>query len=172
MKLYLMLMVMFFSASTISSQETANAHTDRNITKVIIVRHAEKADDGTKDPPLTAAGKERASKLNQILVDFTIDAVYATPFKRTQETLAVIAESRKLAVKTYQANDVNFTKDVLQENLGKTIVVAGHSNSSPALVNKLIGQEKYMALDESVYTKLWVLTFVDGVFVSDELWNY
>ena len=172
MKLYLMLMVMFFSASTISSQETANAHTDRNITKVIIVRHAEKADDGTKDPPLTAAGKERASKLNQILVDFTIDAVYATPFKRTQETLAVIAESRKLAVKTYQANDVNFTKDVLQENLGKTIVVAGHSNSSPALVNKLIGQEKYMALDESVYTKLWVLTFVEGIFVSDELWNY
>ena len=172
MKLYLMLMVMFFSASTLSSQEMANGHTDRNITKVIIVRHAEKADDGTKDPPLTAAGKERASKLNQILVDFTIDAVYATPFKRTQETLAVIAESRKLAVKTYQANDVNFTKDVLQENLGKTIVVAGHSNSSPALVNKLIGQEKYMALDESVYTKLWVLTFVDGVFVSDELWNY
>ena len=172
MKLYLMLMVMFFSASTISSQETANAHTDRNITKVIIVRHAEKADDGTKDPPLTAAGKERASKLNQILVDFTIDAVYATPFKRTQETLAVIAESRKLAVKTYQANDVNFTKDVLQENLGKTIVVAGHSNSSPAVVNKLIGQEKYMALDESVYTKLWVLTFVEGIFVSDELWNY
>ena len=172
MKLYLMLMVMFFSASTISSQETANAHTDRNITKVIIVRHAEKADDGTKDPPLTAAGKERASKLNQILVDFTIDAVYATPFKRTQETLAVIAESRKLAVKSYQPNDANFAKEVLQENLGKTIVVAGHSNSSPALVNKLIGQEKYMALDESIYTKLWVLTFVNGVFVSDELWNY
>ncbi len=172
MKLYLMLMVMFFSASTISSQETANAHTDRNITKVIIVRHAEKADDGTKDPPLTPAGKERASKLNQILADFTIDALYATPFKRTQETLAVIAESRKLVVKTYQPNDANFAKDVLQENLGKTIVVAGHSNSSPALVNKLIGQEKYKALDESVYTKLWVLTFVDGVFVSDELWNY
>lgn len=167
-----MLMVMFFSASTISSQETANAHTDRNITKVIIVRHAEKADDGTKDPPLTPAGKERASKLNQILADFTIDALYATPFKRTQETLAVIAESRKLVVKTYQPNDANFAKDVLQENLGKTIVVAGHSNSSPALVNKLIGQEKYKALDESVYTKLWVLTFVDGVFVSDELWNY
>ncbi|MBK8635546.1 MAG: hypothetical protein IPN72_19080 [Saprospiraceae bacterium] len=93
-------------------------------------------------------------------------------FKRTQETLAVIAESRKLVVKTYQPNDANFAKDVLQENLGKTIVVAGHSNSSPALVNKLIGQEKYKALDESVYTKLWVLTFVDGVFVSDELWNY
>lgn len=172
MKLYLMLLVLLFSASTLSSQEMANAHTDRNITKVIIVRHAEKADNGTKDPPLTAAGKERASKLNQILADFTIDALYATPFKRTQETLAVIAESRKLGVKTYQPNDANFAKDVLQENLGKTIVVAGHSNSSPALVNKLIGQEKYMALDESVYTKLWVLTFVNGVFVSDELWNY
>ncbi|HMS68674.1 MAG TPA: phosphoglycerate mutase family protein [Saprospiraceae bacterium] len=172
MKLYLMLLVLLCSASTLSSQEMVNAQTDKNITKIIVLRHAEKADDGTKDPPLTAAGKERAARLNQILADFEIDALYATPFKRTQETLAVIAERRKLAVKTYQPNDVNFAKDVLQENLGKTIVVAGHSNSSPALVNKLIGQEKYMALDESVYTKLWVLTFVEGIFVSDELWNY
>ncbi|MFZ1787654.1 MAG: phosphoglycerate mutase family protein [Saprospiraceae bacterium] len=172
MKLYLMLLVLLCSASTLSSQEMVNAQTDKNITKIIVLRHAEKADDGTKDPPLTSTGKERASKLNQILADFTIDALYATPFKRTQETLAVIAESRKLAVKSYQPNDANFAKEVLQENLGKTIVVAGHSNSSPALVNKLIGQEKYMALDESIYTKLWVLTFVNGVFVSDELWNY
>jgi hypothetical protein len=39
----------------------------------------------------------------------------------------------------------------------KRIVVVGHSNTTPALANLLIRQEKYKVLDESEYDKIWII---------------
>jgi hypothetical protein len=45
---------------------------------------------------------------------------------------------------------------------GKTVVVAGHSNSTPMLVNLLLKENKYPNLDESVYDTYWIVTVTDG----------
>ena len=39
----------------------------------------------------------------------------------------------------------------------KRLVIVGHNTTTPALVNMLIGQEKYKALAESEYDKIFVV---------------
>lgn len=60
-------------------------------TTVIFVRHAEKAAMPENDPGLSPAGEQRVAELTRQLVDADviagIDAIYATPYKRTEETV-------------------------------------------------------------------------------------
>lgn len=66
--------------------------------QIVIVRHAEKADDGTTDPPLSLTGRARAERLVDIVKGATIVALYATQYRRTQQTLAPLAKAHKLNV--------------------------------------------------------------------------
>jgi phosphohistidine phosphatase SixA len=38
-----------------------------------------------------------------------------------------------------------------------TVLIVGHSNTSPKLVNLLLDKEMYKDLDESVYNQYWVV---------------
>jgi hypothetical protein len=53
---------------------------------VLLVRHAEKAAEPADDPPLTAAGAERAQALATALQDAGVTAIITTPLRRTRET--------------------------------------------------------------------------------------
>ena len=64
---------------------------------VFIVRHAEKETSGGNDPELSESGRARAEVLARMLHDAGITAVYATEFKRTQQTAAPLAKT--LAIK-------------------------------------------------------------------------
>jgi len=66
----------------------------QQITTVILVRHAEKSSDGSKDPELTDAGNARAIALAKLLKEVKVDAIYSTGFKRTQNTVAPLAWQR------------------------------------------------------------------------------
>ena len=57
---------------------------------------------------------------------------------------------------TAQYNSVNYPLKKL--NKGKAILIVGHSNTSPKLVNLLTGKDKYKELDESVYNTYWIVT--------------
>ncbi|MEZ4950843.1 MAG: histidine phosphatase family protein [Saprospiraceae bacterium] len=56
-------------------------------TTIFMVRHAEKINDGSNDPGLTAPGKERATKLNNLLADVNLGAVLSTATRRSMETV-------------------------------------------------------------------------------------
>ena len=76
--------------------------------------------------------------------------------------MAPLAKKFNLGVQTYDPrNQAAFAERLLQ-NKGKVMVVAGHSNSIPALVNLLIRENKYTALDESIYNQFWIVTIKDG----------
>ena len=45
-------------------------------TVLYVVRHAERAEDGTSDPPLSDDGLVRASQLARLLADSDLNAVY------------------------------------------------------------------------------------------------
>jgi broad specificity phosphatase PhoE len=72
--------------------------TDANSAPVVfIVRHAEKASTGGKDPDLSVQGQKRADALAHILKDSQIRSVFVTEFKRTRETAAPTARAAQVS---------------------------------------------------------------------------
>lgn len=116
-----------------SMQATAPAAT------YVVVRHAEKATDDPRDPALTEAGRQRALALASRLKYAPVVAVYATDFRRTQQTAAPIASTHGLAVATY---DAKLPADAFAARLRRDhgrgiVVVVGHSNTVPGIVSAL-----------------------------------
>lgn len=131
-------------------------------TTIILVRHGEKDPNGGDDPGLTPAGKMRALKLAGMFPNAQPDEMYSTPLVRTRETLAPWAEKVGLEIKTYRTADLPDFADQLKAMIGKTVVVAGHSNTTPALANLLLNTDRYKDWEDGVYNKLFVITIVKG----------
>jgi len=123
----------------------------------ILVRHAEK-EYGDK-PGLTEKGQERAERLSFMLKNTDLDAVYSTPTKRTRLTAAPTAKSKKLQVIPYDATLLkNFSTDLKRLYKGKTVLIVGHSNTTPAMANFLAGTDEHPRFSELDYTNLYVVT--------------
>lgn len=130
-------------------------------TTYILVRHAEK-DTMRNDPPLTAAGQLRAQKLVEVLKNYSPDIIYSTNYTRTKSTVTPLAQKYGKEIQLYDPRKLDAFATELLNQQGKTIVVAGHSNTSPALANLLIKEKTYADLDESIYNQFWIVTVVDG----------
>jgi 2,3-bisphosphoglycerate-dependent phosphoglycerate mutase len=138
-------------------------------TTIIVLRHAEK--DTSKagsqmmqaDPFLSESGKARAQNLVTALKEFTPTAVYSTNYNRTKYTVAPLADKLKLEVQLYDPKNQQALADKIKTMEGQTIVVVGHSNTAPRLVNLLAGTEKYKDLDDSVYDQIYIVRITDGV---------
>jgi broad specificity phosphatase PhoE len=135
------------------------------VTTVILLRHAEKVTDaGVKDPPLTAAGTSRAAELARVLGDSGITAIYVTPFTRTRQTAAPLAKALGLKAIEIEADadyPVEMAKRIRTEHGGRTIVVVGHSNTTPDVIRAL-GVANPPAIPDSEYDALFVVTLVEG----------
>jgi 2,3-bisphosphoglycerate-dependent phosphoglycerate mutase len=142
------------------------------ITKVIVVRHAEKANDRTKNPSLSEEGQNRAKRLSAMLKDVIIDEAYSTSYKRTTQTLTPLSEAKNIEIKSYDALNPTSVEQAVKNGSGKTIIVVGHSNTVPSLVNKLIKENKFSEMHEDDYGKMWVLTFKNNQLVDTILLNY
>ena len=132
-------------------------------TTVILVRHAEKADAPANDPPLTDSGRKRAERLAEYLHDAKVSVVYVTPYARTRETAAPLVDAGKLKLveTAYGGGADAFAKQVAdrirKDNVGQTVVVVGHSNTTPAVVKALTGVE-VPAIPDTEYSNLFVVT--------------
>lgn len=131
----------------------------RNLT-IVLLRHAEKDASPNADkvnPELSADGKLRAQKLVKTVKRYKPDAIYSSDFIRTKATVAPLAEKRKLAVEVYDHRNLKQLAELIMSGKIKRLVIVGHNTTTPALVNMLIGQEKYKALAESEYDKIFVV---------------
>ncbi len=105
-------------------------------TILFFVRHAEKASDGTRDPALLPAGIERANCLPRIGRHLAVTHLFATDLKRTQQTLQPLADAHRLSIEITPASEIDALLAKLQSLApGSVAVVAGHSNTLPALVS-------------------------------------
>jgi len=131
----------------------------RPVTTVILVRHAEKKiEPNNQDPELTPEGLERAQEVARMFGDAGINAVYATQFKRTQQTVKPLSERTGVPVTVVEASQTNDLLRRLQTTeRGKTIFIAGHNNTVPAIVSELSG-ENYPVIPESEYDNLYIVT--------------
>lgn len=138
-------------------------------TTYIILRHAEKdtsAPGSTAmqaDPPLSQKGRERAELLLDVLKEYKPDAIYSTNYTRTKATVAPLAKKFNKEVQLYDPRNLGAFAGQLAKEEGKTIIIVGHSNTAPALVNFLIKEKKYEPLDESIYNQFWVVTMLHGM---------
>lgn len=130
-------------------------------TRVVLVRHAEKTAE-SKDPGLTDEGYARAEALVHVLEPFSVSALYSTNYKRTKFTLKPLAEALNLEIQTYPPVDTEAFREMVKQHDGQTIVVSGHSNTVPMLVNALMGENAYAALPEWQYDNLYIVLVEDG----------
>jgi 2,3-bisphosphoglycerate-dependent phosphoglycerate mutase len=133
----------------------------QEITTIILIRHAEKISDGSKDPDLTDAGKARALRLADVLKDTKVDAIYSTAFKRTQNTVAPLALSKGLSLLPYQAMKGEAIDEMIKNFAGKTILICGHSNTTPWTINYLLGKEEYKDFADSDYDNLVIVSLTE-----------
>lgn len=119
--------------------DTTAAATQELQTTFIVVRHAEKATDDPEDPALDRRGQERAQSLAKVLASVPLQAVYATPTRRTRQTAAPVATAKALEVRDYdpQLAASELATMLHIRHAGDTILLVGHSNTVPGIVTAL-----------------------------------
>jgi len=101
------------------------------ITTVVIVRHAETEYDG-----LTPLGEKRAKTLARILQDSGVSAVFSTPTPRAKETV----DNLGIPIQEYGYSGPgiqDLASLIKEQYIGKTVLVAGHSNTIPQTIEAL-----------------------------------
>lgn len=130
----------------------------RPVTTVILVRHAEKKiEPSNPDPDLTPAGEARAQELARVFANAGITKIFATQFKRTQQTAKPLSDRTGVPVTVLDAKQTDEVVKQVIASRGGTIFVAGHNNTVPAIVSELSG-EQVPLIPESEYDNLFVVT--------------
>jgi 2,3-bisphosphoglycerate-dependent phosphoglycerate mutase len=147
----------FFSGCNALRKQTIEDFGEEPVSTFILVRHAEKDYGG--DPVLTVQGTARAERLMEILKNTDLDAVYSTQTKRTMATGQPTADDHGLNIIPYAPNQLEFfSKELKRLYKGKTVLVVGHSNTTPALANYLTNTNQFPRFSELDYTNLYVVT--------------
>jgi 2,3-bisphosphoglycerate-dependent phosphoglycerate mutase len=122
---------------------------------MFIVRHAEKAESAGKDPDLSKAGRARAESLAKMLKDAKITAIYATEFKRTQQTAAPLARALGISVTNLPAKDIAALTAKVRTSNGNALVV-GHGDTIPGLI-KAMSISAPIKIAENDYDNLFIV---------------
>ena len=130
------------------------------ITQYYFIRHAEKA-DSSKNPDLSEKGLERAQEWKALFSEINFDAVYSTDFNRTLQTIQPIVAGNNQLLKIYNPKmiDVELFK---KETQCKTILIIGHSNTVPNMVNQIIKENKYVDIAENQFGNLYIITLFEN----------
>lgn len=131
----------------------------RPVTTIIVVRHAEKViDPSNPDVDLSEAGYARAKEIAREFGDAGIDAIYATQYKRTQETMKPLSDKTGVPVSIVNSkNTAELLTQIRAQHSGQTIFIAGHNNTVPEIVAAL-GGPQYPIIPESEYDNLFIVT--------------
>lgn len=132
-----------------------------------LVRHAEKdrTDPENRNPELTPEGRERALYWKDVFKEVPLSAVYSTNYERTLQTAGPTAGSKELEVILYAPDTTNL-KRWGKAMPGQHILIVGHSNTTPALANQLVGEGTYADIDDSNNGNLYIVHFGDEVSSS------
>lgn len=137
-----------------------------NTTTIYLIRHSEKADT-SKDPELSGEGISRAKNWANYFDEIPIDYFYSTATIRTTTTCSIIATSQKKEIQLYDHREFSINA-LLSKHQGKTILIVGHSNTIPLLINTFLGEEMYPMIAENEYSSLYILT-IQGDSIKHQL---
>jgi broad specificity phosphatase PhoE len=128
--------------------------------KLYLIRHAEKQPDGSRDPVLTEAGKQRSEQLAKWFQDKDIKDIWSSDYHRTRDTVKPLLKQLGLALNNYDpGNQSVLVKQLLDRQ--RNALVVGHSNTIPELA-RLLCKCKIADMDDSEHDRLIVVAVIDG----------
>ena len=131
----------------------------RPVTTVILIRHAEKIiDPNNNDVDLSPAGQARAQEIVRMFGDAGVNAIYATQYKRTQQTVKPLADKIGVPVTIVNSKSTgDLLAQIRAQHSGQTIFIAGHNNTVPEIIAAL-GGPQYPIIPESEHDNLFIVT--------------
>lgn len=136
-------------------------------TTYYFIRHAEKirTNPNDKDPGLSFDGYKRADKWKAVLSNVKFDAVYSSNYNRTKLTAKPTADANKLPILLYDPSKM-YTESFKFNTKGKNVLIVGHSNTTPAFVNTILGENKYKQISDDNNSNLYIVTVTGDVITS------
>lgn len=127
------------------------------LTTIILIRHGERnaPTSANPDPHLNTAGKARAKKLIHVLGQSGIRAIYRSHFARSRETAQPLAGNLGLSPIVLD-EPLQIKSDILSNHAGQTVLVIGHSDTVPDLINRF-GAGSVPVIDDSEFDNLFVV---------------
>lgn len=132
---------------------------------IFLLRHSEK--QSGKDPALSPQGQQRAQHLATLLAPFKPTLLLSSDYLRTQQTIAPLASTLNLAVKSYNPSKLRDVATWLKQQAG-VVVIVGHSNTTPQLTELLAGQ-KVAVMSEQQYDIIYHIKYAGDRVILDRL---
>ena len=148
MRYLIILTILFFSCNL----------TVDNCVEVYLIRHAEKdrSDPLNKNPHLNEKGIERSLLWNGYFENKEVNSIYSTNYNRTIESVLPVSITKGIKPIIYSASNINY-ESFLKKEKGNTVIVVGHSNTIPSFVNKLIKDDYYKQINDTVNSNLYIV---------------
>ncbi len=157
------LILVMLCVGCVRERATDDAAAASSAVRVIVVRHTERADDGSDDPGLTEAGRAWAQQFARFCAARGVTGVIATPYRRTMETAWPTASLLNLPVRAVPVSNnleihVESIARLIEGDTSRVWLVVGHSNTVPAILKRLAGDNADIpAIDESDYGRVFEL---------------
>jgi len=156
---YILLFTCFVVGTTIAQQDSLAVTSET--TTYYLIRHAEKdrSDTSNRNPGLTKKGFFRADRWAELFKNISLDAVYSTNYDRTLMTASPTASAKELQIQTYDPRKL-YSEEFQEATHGKSVLVVGHSNTTPSFVNRIINEEKFSNMSDNDNSSLFIVTLM------------
>lgn len=149
-RIILFVILFYFVCSAVYAKE--------KITTVFLIRHAEKLTTPADDPVLSPQGIARAELLVRMFENSGLNAIYTSQYARTKLTAEPLTKRFRIPLETVDAKTSNKLVDsILSKHSGGTILVVGHSNTLPEIIEAL-GAGKIQEIDDLDYDNIYIVT--------------
>ena len=134
------------------------AYAKQKMTTILLVRHAEKLTTPADDPILSPVGVSRAQQLIRMFEGSGLNAIYTSQYARTKLTAEPLAKRLRIPIETVDAKTSNKLVDsILSKYSGGTVLVVGHSNTLPEIIESL-GAGKIQEIGDLDYDNMYIVT--------------
>ncbi len=153
----------FLFCAQVSYTQTLGSNDALSESVYYFIRHAEKdrSNPENKNPELNQQGKIRALNWLYFFRDIPLKKIYSTNYNRTIQTVKQIAEEKNITISYYFPENID-VENFKKQNKNMSILVVGHSNTTPELVNLIIGENKFEKMNDNDNSSLFVIRELAG----------
>jgi broad specificity phosphatase PhoE len=125
---------------------------------IVLVRHADiELPANSLDPALSAAGRIRAEILAESVAPAGVAAIFTSALLRTKQTVAPLAD--RLGIPSQEAPEpLILAEKIRTGTLGETVLIVGHSNTVPAMIEALGVLPPIPVITEREFDNLYLVT--------------